>query len=92
MTASRINYRANIEALRLAGCTHILAATACGSLTESLTRGQVVVPDSYIDRTIHRKNTFFDETSKFYPGKSDIAVIVYVLNIEMKPLLNQNFE
>ena len=29
---TEVNYRANIEALRGLGVTHILAATACGSL------------------------------------------------------------
>ncbi|XP_012529812.1 S-methyl-5'-thioadenosine phosphorylase [Monomorium pharaonis] len=63
-----VNYRANIEALRLAGCTHVLASTACGSLTESIGRGQLVVPDSFIDRTNSRKGTFYDETSTKYSG------------------------
>ncbi|KAG5320909.1 MTAP phosphorylase, partial [Acromyrmex heyeri] len=63
-----VNYRANIEALRLADCTHILASTACGSLTESIGKGQLVVPDSFIDRTISRKGTFYDGTSIKYNG------------------------
>ncbi|KYM89957.1 Putative S-methyl-5'-thioadenosine phosphorylase [Atta colombica] len=65
---TRINYRANIEALRLADCTHVLASTACGSLTESIGKGQLVVPDSFIDRTISRKGTFYDGTSTMYNG------------------------
>ncbi|XP_014208413.1 S-methyl-5'-thioadenosine phosphorylase [Copidosoma floridanum] len=63
-----VNYRANIEALRLVGCTHILASTACGSLAESIGRGQLVIPDSFIDRTVHRKNTFYDGTSANFSG------------------------
>nr|XP_050866643.1 S-methyl-5'-thioadenosine phosphorylase [Vespula vulgaris] len=65
---SNINYRANIEALKLAGCTHILASIACGSLTESIGRGQLVIPDSFLDRTIKRHSTFFDGTSNKYSG------------------------
>ncbi|XP_016840476.1 S-methyl-5'-thioadenosine phosphorylase [Nasonia vitripennis] len=68
ITPTSVNYRANIESLRLAGCTHILASTACGSLSESISRGQLVIPDSFIDRTIHRKGTFYDGTSQNYPG------------------------
>lgn len=64
-----VNYRANIEALRLAGCTHVLASTACGSLRESIGRGQLVIPDSFIDRTNSRKSTFYDETSCKYKGE-----------------------
>ncbi|XP_015175662.1 PREDICTED: S-methyl-5'-thioadenosine phosphorylase-like [Polistes dominula] len=68
ITPTNINYRANIQALKLAGCTHILASTACGSLTESIGRGQLVVPDSFVDRTTKREGTFFDGTSNKYPG------------------------
>jgi len=69
-----VNYRANIEALRLAGCTHILASTACGSLTESIGRGELVVPDSFIDRTYSRKGTFYDGTSANYSGVCHIPM------------------
>lgn len=65
---TEVNYRANIEALRLAGCTHIIASTACGSLEESISRGQLIVPDSFLDRTISRKVTFYDGTSSNYTG------------------------
>lgn len=68
ISPTAINYRANIEALRLAGCTHVLASTACGSLTESIGRGQLVVPDSFLDRTNSRKGTFYDGTSVDYNG------------------------
>ncbi|KAF7997503.1 hypothetical protein HCN44_006074 [Aphidius gifuensis] len=65
---TNVNYRANIQALKSLGCTHILAATACGSLRESIGRGQLVIPDSFIDRTNSRKGTLFDGTSSIYPG------------------------
>ncbi|XP_014470929.1 PREDICTED: S-methyl-5'-thioadenosine phosphorylase-like [Dinoponera quadriceps] len=68
ISPTAVNYRANIEALRLAGCTHILASTACGSLTESIGRGQLVIPDSFLDRTNSRKGTFYDGTSDKYKG------------------------
>lgn len=68
-----VNYRANIEALRAYGCTHILSTTASGSLRESIDRGQLVALDNFIDRTVHRKNTFYDKTSKInYQGNSKI--------------------
>ncbi|XP_074099649.1 S-methyl-5'-thioadenosine phosphorylase [Cotesia typhae] len=65
---TNVNYRANIEALKLIGCTHILASNACGSLCEEIGRGQLVIPDSYIDRTVARKNSLFDGTSPRYQG------------------------
>jgi len=63
---SEVNNRANIYALREIGCTHIIATTACGSLRDEIGRGDLVIPDQFIDFTKHRKSTFFDE---FEPGE-----------------------
>lgn len=63
---AKVNNRANIFALRDVGCTHIIGTTACGSLREEIGRGDLVVPDQFIDFTRHRSITFFDE---FDPGK-----------------------
>ena len=62
---SQVNNRANIYALKKAGCTHIIATTACGSLREEIGRGDIVIPDQFIDFTHHRIHTFFEE---FEPG------------------------
>jgi 5'-methylthioadenosine phosphorylase len=63
---SKVNYRANIFALKEIGCTHIITTTACGSLREEIRRGDLVIPDQFIDFTRHRSITFFEE---FEPGK-----------------------
>ena len=63
---SRVNNRANIFALKEIGCTHIISTTACGSLREEIQRGDLVIPDQFIDFTRHRDITFFEE---FEPGK-----------------------
>jgi 5'-methylthioadenosine phosphorylase len=63
---TQVNYRANIDALKRAGCTHILATTACGSLREEIERGDLVLIDQFIDFTRHRKITFHEE---FLPHK-----------------------
>jgi 5'-methylthioadenosine phosphorylase len=60
-----VNYRANIQALKDAGCTAILATTACGSLREEIRRGDLVILDQFIDFTRFRKTTFFES---FAPG------------------------
>ena len=57
---TNVNYRANIWSLKENGCTHILAATACGSLREQIEPGHFVFPDQFIDRTNKRINTYFD--------------------------------
>ncbi len=58
---SEVNNRANIFALKDSGCSHIIATTACGSLREEIGRGDLVVPDQFIDFTRHRIITFFNE-------------------------------
>lgn len=57
---SQVNNRANLYAIRELGCTHILATTACGSLREQIGRGDLVLPDQFIDFTRHRAITFFE--------------------------------
>lgn len=55
-----VNYRANVWALKEAGCTHLVVSTATGSLQEHISRGDFVILDSFIDRTQGRKQTFYD--------------------------------
>ncbi len=57
---TQVNNRANIHALKTAGCTHILATTACGSLREEIGRGDFVILDQFIDHTRHREITFHE--------------------------------
>jgi 5'-methylthioadenosine phosphorylase len=58
---SKVNFRANIWALKEQGCTHILASTAVGSLREEIAPGHLVFPSQFIDHTKKRETTFFDE-------------------------------
>ena len=58
---SEINYRANIYALKKLGATDIISLSACGSLKETLSPGTFVLVDQFIDKTILRKKTFFEE-------------------------------
>lgn len=58
---SQVNNRANLFAIQQLECTHILATTECGSLRENISRGDLVVPDQFIDFTRHRETTFFKE-------------------------------
>ncbi|MCB1647279.1 MAG: S-methyl-5'-thioinosine phosphorylase [Pseudomonadales bacterium] len=57
----KINYRANIDALRSFDVTHILAVTAVGSVDPALPVGGIVMPDQIIDYTWGRAHTFFDD-------------------------------
>ena len=58
---SQVNNLANIWAIQQLECTHILTTTACGSLREEIQRGDIVLPDQFIDFTRHREITFFDK-------------------------------
>lgn len=59
---TKINFLANIEALREIGCTHILATTAVGSLRREIEPGNLVFPDQFIDFTRHRNLSFFTDS------------------------------
>ncbi len=61
VSPSHIDYRANIDALKRAGCTDIVSLSAVGSLRKKLAPGHFVVVDQYIDRTFARVKSFFGE-------------------------------
>lgn len=56
----RINYRANLWAMREVGVRSILAPCAAGSLDPMVKPGDVVICDQLVDRTYGREQTFFD--------------------------------
>ena len=58
-TPSTIDYRANIDALKRAGVTDIIALSACGSFHRELYPGVFVLIDQFEDRTYLRSSTFF---------------------------------
>src|SRR3989338_5101479 len=64
---TKVNFLANVMALKNEGCTHILAATAVGSLREEIKPGNLVFPDQFIDFTRHRNLTFFTEQVQHTP-------------------------
>ena len=57
----RVNYRANIAALKQLGATAILASTAVGSLRPEWMPGTLVCLDGFLDFTSNRAKTFFDD-------------------------------
>ena len=70
---TQVNYRANIHALRAAGCTHILASTAVGSLREEIGRGDFVILDQFIDFTRQRDMTFHETFAPHAPTHTPMA-------------------
>jgi 5'-methylthioadenosine phosphorylase len=61
ISPSKINFRANIDALKQLGITDIVSVSAVGSLKEDLPPGKFVIVDQFIDRTFARNKTFFDD-------------------------------
>uniref|UniRef100_A0A1L8DXQ8 Purine nucleoside phosphorylase n=1 Tax=Nyssomyia neivai TaxID=330878 RepID=A0A1L8DXQ8_9DIPT len=57
---TNVNYRANVWAMRMLGCTHLVVTSATGSLREEVKRGDIVIIDGFIDRTTKRQQTFYD--------------------------------
>ena len=79
ISPSKINFRANIDALKQLGITDIVSVSAVGSLKEDLPPGKFVLVDQFIDRTFARNNTFFDE---------DIVAHVSMAHPTSKALMN----
>lgn len=61
ISPSRINYRANIWALKHLGVNKIISVSAVGSMREEIVPGDLVLIDQFIDRTRNRVSTFFDD-------------------------------
>ncbi|RMG17608.1 MAG: S-methyl-5'-thioadenosine phosphorylase [Planctomycetota bacterium] len=57
---SDLPYQANIYALKAVGVTRILSVSAVGSMKEDIVPGHVVLPTQFIDRTLARPRTFFE--------------------------------
>src|SRR6202034_2539029 len=58
---SELNFRANIYAFKKLGVERILSVSAVGSLKEEHKPTDFVMPDQFIDRTVHRVATFFGD-------------------------------
>lgn len=56
----RINYRANLWALKEKGVQQVIGVAAVGSIDAALAVGQLVLPTQIIDYTYGRAHTFFD--------------------------------
>ncbi|RIK99776.1 MAG: S-methyl-5'-thioadenosine phosphorylase [Proteobacteria bacterium] len=76
--------RANVQALLDAGCTHVLATTAVGSLRKKIRRGDLVIVDQFIDWTRRRETTFHD---RFEPGQAAHTPMADPFSRELRELL-----
>ncbi len=60
----KVNYRANIQALKKLGAEAIISVNGVGGISPSLQPGDIVIPDQIIDYTYGRENTFYNDFSK----------------------------
>jgi 5'-methylthioadenosine phosphorylase len=67
----RLNYRANLWALRSLGVTRVIAPSAVGSLRADLHPGDFVVLDQLVDRTAGRADTYLDGPQVDHVGFAD---------------------
>lgn len=56
----KVNYRANIWALRHIGVERVVAVAAVGGIRKDMAPGNIAFPDQIIDYTYGRKHTFFE--------------------------------
>lgn len=75
----KINYRANIDALKNVGVTQIIATNSVGSMNEEMGPGTFVIPDDFLDFSQNRAKTYYenkvvhvDMTEPYCPTLRDI--------------------
>ncbi|HVY61042.1 MAG TPA: S-methyl-5'-thioadenosine phosphorylase, partial [Planctomycetota bacterium] len=69
--AHRVNYRANVWAMRELGVRRILAPSAVGALRPELELGEFVIVDQFVDRTRGRADTFYDGPPAVHVSAAD---------------------
>ena len=57
----KVNYRANIWALKDVGVEKVISINAVGGIRQDMQASMLVIPDQIIDYTVSRINTFFEE-------------------------------
>ena len=57
----KINFRANIDALKQVGVTQIIATNSVGSMNLEMPPGAFVIPNDFLDFSNDRKKTFYED-------------------------------
>lgn len=80
----KVNYRANLWALREVGVKQVVAVASVGGIRNDLTPGVLVIPDQIIDYTHGREFTYFDGEERSVVKHVDFA---YPYSQEMRQKL-----
>ena len=67
----RINYRANVDAVRQLGAQAIVTVSSVGSLKDDLSPGEFVLPNQFVDFTRQRPTTYFDGGRVYHVSLAD---------------------
>lgn len=81
---TRINYRANMYALKKLGVDHIFATGTCGSLQEEICPGEVIIFDQFIDMT---KQPVTGINEELYPGSNNYVSMAEPFSDELRDSL-----
>jgi len=92
----RVNYRANIWAMREAGVEHVLGINAVGGIAKGATPGRLAIPDQLIDYTWGREHTYMGDggyplrhvefTCPFSPGlRMKLLAVAHNLGLDILP-------
>ena len=75
----KINFRANIDALKNVGVTKIIATNSVGSMNLEMPPGSFVIPDDFLDFSQNREKTYFEDkvvhvdvTEPYCPSLRDV--------------------
>ena len=71
ISPTKVNYRANIYALKKLGVEQVISVNACGSLREDYKPGDIVIPNQLFDFTKKRDNTFFEDDLVAHIGSAE---------------------
>jgi 5'-methylthioadenosine phosphorylase len=78
---TKINYRANLYALKQLGCSYIIATGTCGSLQEEICPGEVIILNQFIDMTKQPVTGIHEELN---PGESNYVSMAEPFSEELR--------
>lgn len=74
----KINFRANLFALKKLGVEQVIAPSAVGSLKPGIAPGHFVICDQFVNRTKNRKDTFFNGPLHCPPECNNFAKVAHI--------------
>ena len=83
----KINYKANIFALKKLGVTDIISVSAVGSLKKKHKPGDFILVNQFIDRTFNRATSFFDNECVTHVSLAhpvSLQIVNLILNSKVK--------